>query len=138
MFRTLNRRHLVALGLGFLATSFPASLLKFGKSGYTVVDLNIRFPDGYTLVQYEYDVPSWAKNDELRDFIKSFMREGKLLGYEKSSRMDGVHYRFTFNSRDDLMAFISGVRERGLVDFESRSNRGLATVVQVDGVEIEC
>lgn len=138
MFRALNRRRLVALGLGLLATSFPMRLLTSRKSDGAVVDMTIRFPEGYTMDQYEYDVPIWAKNEELRSFIGSFMRDGKLIDYQKNGHVAGVDYRFTFSSVDDLKAFIRGVRNRDLVNFESRSSRGLIAVMRVNGVEFEC
>lgn len=138
MFRALNRRRLVALGLGMLATSLPVRLLTSGNSKNAVVDLNIRFPEGYTMDQYEYDVPIWAKNKELRAFIGSFMRDGKLVDYQKTGHAAGVDYRFTFSSIDGLKAFIRGVRNRDLVNFESRSSRGLIAVMRVNGVEFEC
>lgn len=138
MFRALNRRRLVALGLGLLATSFPMRLATSRRSDGAVVDMNIRFPEGYTMDQYEYDVPIWTKNEELRSFIGSFMRDGKLIDYQKNGHVAGVDYRFTFSSMDDLKTFVRDVRGHGLVDFESRSSRGLVAIMRINGVEFEC
>ena len=137
-FRSLNRRRLLALGLGLLATSLPIRLLSTGRPEAAIVDLSIRFPDGYTMDQYEFDVPAWAKNDELRTFIRTFLQDGKLIDYRKSGHVGGVDYRFTFRTEEDLKAFVSGVRDRDLVDFKSRSSHGLISVMRANGVEFDC
>lgn len=138
VFRALNRRRLVALGLGLLASSLPLRLLNSVEQNEAVIDLSIRFPEGYTIDNYEYDVPTWANNQALRNYIRTFMREGKLIEYQKSGHSAGVDYRFTFCSIDNLKAFVQGVRDLELVNFESRSRRGLISVMRLNGVEFDC
>jgi hypothetical protein len=136
--RKLVRRRLLAVGLGFLATSLPMRILNSNHPGGAVALMKIRFPDGYTIDQYEFEVPTWAKNDELRMFIGAFIRDGRLVDYEKALQSSGVEYRFVFSSAKHLELFVRGVRERGLVDFESRARRGLTAFMLVNGVEFEC
>lgn len=138
VFRALNRRRLVALGLGLLSTSVPFRIWNSDRKQKAVVDVNIRFPEGYTLDQYEYDVPIWARNDELRQFVRAYMRSGRLVDYQKVAHSSGVDYRFVFRADEDLKTFVRDVRGQGLVDFESRSSRGLVAVMRINGVEFEC
>ncbi|MDX9731872.1 MAG: hypothetical protein RBT63_08890 [Bdellovibrionales bacterium] len=132
----LNRRRVITLGFGFLFASLPMlQVFKRTANSQAAVDLDIKFPDGYTIDQYENDVPLWARNDEIREFIGSFSRNGRLIEYKKTLVATGVSYRFTFSSHQALREFVHGVRTQGLVNFEARAKRGLVTVMRVNGTE---
>lgn len=136
--RILNRRRLLVLGLGAFASSIAGLLRQRGRSEAATASVEIHFPDGYTIDQYEYDVPTWAKHGELRKFMRGFIQGRHLIDFEKSTSSQGVAYKFVFDSNAALESFIRGVREQKLVDFESRSNRGLKSVIIANGVRLEC
>lgn len=143
--RIFNRRKLIGLGLALFSIKLPlavsASLANAKSevgSEQSIGEVSIEFPDGYTMENYELDVPIWSKNDKVREFIRSFVSNGQLVEYVKSARDRGVNYRFVFNNPAALKSFAIGVRERKLIDFESRSSRGLVTRIHVSGAEITC
>ncbi|MBN8539975.1 MAG: hypothetical protein J0L82_06275 [Deltaproteobacteria bacterium] len=136
--RYLNRRNLMAYGLGLLAIKLPLSKIAAEPSASAVVDLKIDFPEGYTMENYEFDVPVWANNEKVREYIRSFVSTGQLVEYKKVGVERGVNYRFVFKTPEDLKSFVLGVRNQQLVDFERRSSRGLTTKMFVSGTEIKC
>lgn len=127
----------MAFGLGFLAIKLPLNAISL-DSAQAVVDVSIDFPEGYTMENYEFDVPVWSNNDRVRDYIRSFVSRGQLVEYKKVGHDRGVNYRFIFKSSEDLKAFVVGVRDQKLVNFERRSSRGLVTKMFVSGTEIKC
>jgi hypothetical protein len=136
--RHLNRRNLMAYGLGLLAIKLPLVKISADQSSSAVVDLAIDFPEGYNMENYELDVPSWTDNEKIRKYIRSFVSSGQLVEYKKVGRERGVSYRFVFKTHEDLKSFVVGVRNQRLVDFERRSSRGLTTKMIVSGAEIKC
>jgi hypothetical protein len=136
--RHLNRRNLMAYGLGLLAIKLPLAKISADKSESAVVEVKIDFPEGYTMENYEYDVPVWTNNDKVREYIRSFVSSGQLVEYKKVGVERGVNYRFVFKTPEDLKSFVVGVRSQQLVDFERRSSRGLTTKMFVSGTEIKC
>lgn len=136
--RQLNRRNLMAFGLGLLAIKLPLGSISADQFANAVVDVTIDFPVGYTMENYELDVPMWSNNDKVRDYIRSFVSSGQLVEYKKVGFERGVKYRFIFKTPDDLKSFVVGVRDQQLVDFERRSSRGLTTKMFVSGTEIKC
>ena len=136
--RIFNRRKLMGLGLALFSIKLPLAVSSSAESEQSIVELNIDFPDGYTMENYEFDVPTWSKNDKVREFIRSYVSSGQLLEYKKSGHERGVQYRFVFKTPAALKSFVVGVRERKLIDFESRSSRGLVTKMHVSGTEFTC
>jgi hypothetical protein len=128
----------MAFGLGLLAIKLPISAISADQSANAIVDVKIDFPEGYTMENYEFDVPVWSKNEKVRDYIRSFVSSGQLIEYKKVGFERGVNYRFIFKTPEDLKSFVIGVRDQQLVDFERRSSRGLTTKMFVSGTEIKC
>lgn len=142
--RNLSRRSLVALGLGIFTLKLPLGLASRNReignddSLDVSIDVRIDFPEGYTMENYEFDVPIWSKNEKVRDYIRSFVSSGQLIEYKKVGFDRGVKYRFIFKTAEDLKSFVVGVRDQQLVDFERRSSRGLTTKMFVSGTEVKC
>ena len=128
----------MAYGLGLLAIKLPLGKISTDQSESTVVDVKIDFPEGYTMENYEFDVPVWTNNEKVREYIRSFVSSGKLVEYKKVGVERGVNYRFVLKTPEDLKSFVVGVRSQQLVDFERRSSRGLTTKMFVSGTEIKC
>lgn len=101
-----------------------------------VGEVVLELPPGYSRTSFEADMADWANNSELNKLIESFKAAGSLSDFNRIYRDNSVEYKFHFNGQQSLESFVATVRQRKLVDFRARAQKGIVVRMKINGREI--